>query len=294
MTTEIQNSDNSLIPEHASIEMIANEIERRNEIGERIRKILNSKLDPERDIDLIHGNPCRNKNAAKKAFRIFGGKFEFLKDDNGHPILIKKTGTDEYGPWYTYECFGSYTSPFGNGDKVEASGMFGSRDKFFGKNSGSEDFKPLNEIDEGNIRQAAQTECFKKCIFLGLGLTDLSEGELRSIGVDTEKITGHKGEVAGKKGGNTDGDTEANMRGEIERMCRDMFKGGMKSEFTGSPFSSPESVLKDVTSSANFNGWSSFKKISSKGVKPTFQNVIKAYSAWEKSIQTTENDQEQE
>jgi hypothetical protein len=254
---------------------IENELNQRTRIVARVHEILNSNLDPENDVDFVHNKPCRNKNAARKAFRIFGGKFEYLKDGNGHPILIRKDYNDKDGQFYTYECYGKYFPPFGLGDVVEASGMFSSRDKFFGTVSG--EIKDISEIDEANVRQAAQTECFKKCIFLGLGLTDLIEGELKKLGVDTDKSGGHRGEVKGKKGGSQDTDADRELRGEIERMCHEMFKSGLKSEKTGKPFSAPEAVLKEVTTSDNWRGWDSFSKITTRGLKITHENVTAAH-----------------
>jgi hypothetical protein len=254
------------------------ELEQRQAIVERVHCILNRKLDPERDISMVFGRPCRNKNAAKIAYRIFGGTFEFLKDDHGCPILLRRDYSDSEGAYYVYECFGRYTPPFGMGDSVEASGMFSSRDQFLGMedsetDAGEKKFKNVSQVDEASIRQAAQTECFKKCVFLGLGLPELTEDDLKALGVDTSKTPGHRGEVAGKKGGSVDSDADTITRGEIELMCRELFKSGAKSPATGKPFTAAEAVLQEATHNDNFKGWNKFPAITVRALKITHEQV---------------------
>jgi len=177
-----------------------------------------------------------------------------------------------------YEAYGRYTPPFGSGDVVEASGMFSSRDKFFGQVN--ESFKPMSEVNEQDVRQAAQTECFKKCIFLALGLGKLSEEELKKLGVDTSKADGYKGSTGGKQGGSTDSEEDQVMRDEIQRMCTDLWKQGVKNPETEKPYGNATDVLKSLTKSDKengFPGWKGFKSISAKGLKISHKQIKEAY-----------------
>lgn len=249
------------------------EIEQRIKVIDRIHEILNSKLDPERDINRVHGAICRNKNAARIAYRTFGGTFIFVKDEHNHPILLRKDHKDSKGvTYYTYECFGRYTPPFGAGDAVEASGFASSRDNLLGVKD--EEFRPTDDVCEAHVRQASQTECFKKCIFLGLGLTDLNEEDLKKLGVNTDKTTGYKGSVKGSTGGSTDTEDEQTMRSDISRMCNELYKTwGMKNP-TDKPFMSADAVLKTITANDKFPGWNAIKAVSKKALKRTHAEVV--------------------
>jgi hypothetical protein len=199
---------------------------------------------------------CRNINYAKTVFRLIGGSFTWLKDDKGMPLVVKTNYEDDEGKFFVYEAYGRYTLP--TGEIIEQSGMFSSRDKFFGKKAG--EFKATSEVDERFIRQAAQTECFKKCIFTALGYGELSGEEAAKAGAKTGETT-HKFD-SGKQGGSTDTQESKDARAEIEKICRDLFDAAF--QIPDAPaFNKPEDILQAVTANVEkgWYGWKSFQAI---------------------------------
>jgi len=270
----MMNDENKLqVQESEVLSLAAMEavVENRMKLVDKMQEILNRHIDPAKDINMVYGNICRNINFAKKAYRIFGGRFEFVKDVQGIPVVLRKEMKDEQGSYYVYEAFGKYSPPFGAGDVIEASGMFSSRDEFFGKTN--EGFKPTSEVNEQNVRQAAQSECFKKCIFTALGMSAITDEDAAKAGIDMAKVVGYKGKVKGTQGGNTLDAKEMDKLGLIESMCQELYKSGVHSPLTQKPFVSPEEVLKIATTSDKFTGWDGFKKISPKGMNITHKNV---------------------
>jgi hypothetical protein len=143
---------------------------------------------------------------------------------------------------------------------VEQSGMFSSRDKFLGKADG--EYKPVDEVDERSVRQAAQTECFKKCIFTALGYGALTEEEAKKAGIKT--TSGHTFDAAkGKQGGSSDtSQGSKDARAEIEVICKRLFDAGYQPE--GAPnIQKPEDILQHVTANPakKWPGWNSFRAI---------------------------------
>ena len=129
---------------------------------------------------------AKNKYAAEKLHHIFGGSFELLKDDHGKPILDMQVieGDPDVGSYRIYTVFGRYTLP--NGQIVEQMGSFSTKDEFFAKTH--EGWRDPAEISLVDILTAAQTECYKKCIFRNVGLGYWTEDEAAQI---AEKAHGH-------------------------------------------------------------------------------------------------------
>jgi hypothetical protein len=266
---------------------VAREITRRFEIIDRMEAMINQKIDPARDLEMVHGNPCRNKRCAIRLHRRFGGNFEWCKDEHGVPVVIRKDFTDTKGPYYIYEAYGRYYSPIFK-EWIETSGFCSSRHAFFAKTTdgeGNDVWKQPDEINEANIRQMAMTETFKKAVFLGLGLGPLDMEELEGLGVAVGEITGYKGKKAGAKGGaeKLDG-AQTGKLGEIEKMCMDMYKMGAKSEETGKPFTSHLAVLKEATRGDKFDGYRSYKAISAKNMGRTHSDVKKLHAKFSAAV----------
>ena len=251
-------------------------LEKRMEILTQFQRYIDKQVNPEVDFDKFDGTIRRNINYAKKVFRIVGGSWSWLKDDQGRPMVVRLDYEDSQGKYYVYEASGCYTLP--NGESIEGTGMFSSRDKFFGRKSG--EFKPVEDVDERSVRQAAQTECFKKCIFTALGYGEATEAELAKCGVNTGDTSGHDFERRkGNQGGNTDSDEQGDKRAEIKRMCVDMYNVAFQPD-DADAFGKPEDVLKYLTKSKNgkFSGWDSFEKISAKGIDIGFPQIEEAYN----------------
>ncbi|HEA21471.1 MAG TPA: hypothetical protein ENH87_11185 [Pricia antarctica] len=103
----------------------------------------------------------------------------------------KENGTDDNGEWYrwNFECDASYKSRI-----VRVYGRAASKDKFFGKAYGK--FKPLHDIDEGNIKMAGRRGAMKEGIKVLFGLHRMNPTELEKFGVKLDRAGGHmfKGE----------------------------------------------------------------------------------------------------
>jgi len=265
-------------------------IKQKMETMEAIQAFIDRKVDPETDFDAFTEYDKsakkdvtivrRNHSYAKKVFGVVGRSFEWLKDPQGRPLVEKHIYKDDEGEYYVYEAYGRYTLP--GGQTFEGSGMFSSRDKFFGTVAG--EFKPVSEVNERSIRQAAQTECFKKCIFTALGYGEASEADMQKKGVDTAK-TGKQTFGKGTQGGNTDDGEAKDKRDEIKTMCIDLQFRGVKDE-DDNEIQSPEEVLTYLTKSAKeggFTGWRSFEKISARGLEPSYKQVKACYESMSKA-----------
>lgn len=271
-----QNIETAII----NLDDIMPSIERRATAHQRFIQIMDTLVNPETDVDNFEGVIRRNINYAKKVFRVIGGRFEYLKDEHGRPLCNRIDYTDDKGKYYVYETYGRYILP--NGENVEQSGMFSSRDKFFGKVSDT--FKLTEDVDERSVRQASQTECFKKCVFVALGLGDVDEAEAKRYGMDTGRTK--KQEFGkGTKGGATDTDKDKKLRDEIKSMCNDLFKEGFQ-RADDQRVTCPEDVLEYLTEcdykqdgkDKHFDGWDNFDKITTRALNKT-HDLIKANHA---------------
>lgn len=98
----------------------------------------------------------------------------------------KESGRDESGEWYRweYECDASY-----RGRIIRVYGRAGSRDKFFGKVRG--EFKPLHEVDEGNIKIAGRRAAMKEGVKVLFGLHHMDPNFVSKYGISLASAGGH-------------------------------------------------------------------------------------------------------
>lgn len=98
----------------------------------------------------------------------------------------KESGRDDIGEWYRweYECDVSYS-----GRIVRVYGRAGSRDKFFGKMKG--EYRPLHEIDEGNIKIVALRSAMKEGVKVLFGLHHMDPEFLKKYGIRLDSAGGH-------------------------------------------------------------------------------------------------------
>jgi hypothetical protein len=91
--------------------------------------------------------------------------------------------TDGAGPAYrwTYRCFASY-----EGSTLLVEGKFSTRDKLLGFKGDA--WRPLEEIDESDITQAARRTCIAEGVKQLLGIRHFSIETLRTLGVNVENI----------------------------------------------------------------------------------------------------------
>lgn len=98
----------------------------------------------------------------------------------------KEIGRDDLGEWYRweYECDAVFRNR-----TIRVFGRAGSRDKFFGKAHG--EFKPLHEVDEGNIKQAARRSAIKEGIKCHLGLHHMDPEYIKKNGITLVSAGGY-------------------------------------------------------------------------------------------------------
>lgn len=149
------------------------------------------KITSEYDWTLIGGKPYLQESGATKVARLFGISWQI-----GNP----KIECDAEG----YKTF-TYKGRFEmRGQFIECEGSRSMKDDFFGGKPDKR--KPVDEISERNVRQAAYTNCINngiKRIIPGLRGIDIKT--LEDAGIETGKMKGYTFKDGGKGGaGKTD------------------------------------------------------------------------------------------
>ena len=98
----------------------------------------------------------------------------------------KELNRDEIGEYYRheYECDVSY-----RGRLVRVFGRASSRDKFLGKVKG--EYRPLSEIDEGNIKMIARRSAMKEGTKILFGLHHMDPTFVEKYGIKLENVAGY-------------------------------------------------------------------------------------------------------
>ncbi len=142
----------------------------------------------------IDGVPYLMESGAQAIAGPFGVSF-------GEPQSEKIWEEDNKGKYYIIiyraPCFSTRINR-----RIWAEGMCSSRDKFFGKVGG--EYKPLEDIDERNIRYKAMTNMMANGIKRLLGLRNIQWKELLAAGLDIQKIAKVEHKVSGKQTGVAD------------------------------------------------------------------------------------------
>lgn len=127
------------------------------------------------------GKPYLQVSGAEKVARLFGISWridepQLLTDGDGH---------------FTYSYKGEFSIP---GAKIEATGERSSRDTFFSTRYKYEEGQkvkfelPPSEIDRGNVKKAAFTNCIGSGITRLLGIRNLTYEDLKESGIDLAQI----------------------------------------------------------------------------------------------------------
>lgn len=150
------------------------------------------KITSEHDWTLIAGKPYLQESGATKVARLFGISWQI-----GNP----KIECDQDG----YKTF-TYKGRFEmRGQFIECEGSRSMKDDFFGGKADSR--KPVDEISERNVRQAAYTNCINNGIKRIIpGLRGIDVKTLENAGIDTGKIKGYTFKD-GSKGGTSKAET---------------------------------------------------------------------------------------
>ncbi len=254
-------------------------LDQRIQVLDRIKVIIDKRVSPDcfdkfQD-DKGHTKIRRNKNYADVVAATVGASFRYLKDERGQPIFTRTNYQDDDGPYYVYECYGIAEIP--GMVAMECSGAASSRDKFLSRGRKL----TVAEVDERFVRQMAATECRKKGILALLGLSgDSNEAEMNRAGKDTGGISGHKFQK-GTKGGSTDTQEQADIKGEITRMCIAMLEAGYEKEGEAQPTTADQVCLL-ITKQGKFPGWRSIKAITEKGLERTYNEVKRQHDEFMK------------
>ena len=151
---------------------------------------------------------CLSSAGAERIARNFGIKYEKVEGK-------KQSFADEEGTAYRY-VFTGYASLFDR--TVYAEGSYSTRDEFLGKKDGK--WRPLEEINEGDVRSAAHHIFCGNAIKELLGLRGLPAEEFRRIMVATGRDAGKAGTV--DRGRGTQGGTnpeDSKQQKELAEIC---------------------------------------------------------------------------
>lgn len=175
---------------------------------------------------------------------------------------------------FTYKGYFSF-----NGIEIQAIGTRSSKDGFFtryGYEGEGKDKKrielPPSEIDKGDVKKAALTNCIGNGITRLLGIRNLTWEDLESAGIkkaDVQQITYGKQEMS---------DEAKGQREEIKTMLMEMC-GNDEKKFAA--------ALQKYTSftgndGKEVKGKSKLEDISEKAIPPNHEKIKKAYETWKR------------
>lgn len=201
------------------------------------------------------GKPYMQVSGAEKVARLFGISWRIDEPQ----LLVEEGGHFEF----TYKGYFS----MGNVE-IEAIGTRTSKDDFFswgGK-------RPPSEIDRGDVKKAAYTNCVGNGITRLLGIRNLTWDDLASAGIKKENV----GKIEYKK---AEMSSEAkDQRTEIGKMILEMVKGDKEAA---------SQELEAYTSFVGRDGKTvpgkkKLEDLSEKMIPVTYGKVKKAYDEWKK------------
>jgi hypothetical protein len=131
-----------------------------------------------RDWMSVEKQPYLGHSGAEKVARLFGIKLRTIQ-------TTKDWSEDSKGRFYIYRTTGTAELP-GSYDSIEALGTCSQRDKFFGWANGA--WRDTADIDETNIMKASYSNFVVNAITHLLGLRNMTWEDLKSAGIDTDKI----------------------------------------------------------------------------------------------------------
>lgn len=186
MPTSVQSTSDALLD--MSVDNVLALADRADKMVNALNKIMSAaiKITTERDWCLIGGTPYLQESGAAKVARLFGISW---KIHDGYPK--KELDGDGY-PLFTYRM----TFTLG-GASIEQDGSRSARDEFFAgkrsdKNGNALKQKNVDEIDLGDVKRAAYTNCLNNGIKRILpGLRNLDVSALESAGLKVSEIRGY-------------------------------------------------------------------------------------------------------
>jgi len=258
---------------------VAEQAEKRVEAVKKI-KVLALRVTNANDWVDQGGKPYLMSSGAEKIGRLFGiswrleePKIEF--DEDGHYTVL-------------------YKGEFGfSGITIEAIGTRSSRDEFLrvrwvkgadGKNE--KILLPASEVDKGDLKKAAFTNCLGNGITRLLGIRNLTYEDLATVGISKDQVTRFEYKKKGQaqeqgQGGNGD---DKDQRAEIRRMCLEMNSNDSKVAADD---------LERITAWKNkegkeFPGKRNVADFSDKQVPVIYGQVKKIYEEWQQNTKQPE------
>lgn len=175
--------------------------------------------------------PWPQRGAIEKISRALGLNLKMHRTEDGTPY-VKRFAQDEAGGYYIVTVSGTIKGEWG---ELEAMGFTTSRDLFFaadGKNSdGTVNYKPLSQIKEEHIIQAAYTNFVANAVMRYTGISGFTKDDLEKVyGIGT--VGGHSyAESKAKATPQDAADRSAKMK-ELAAICMVM-GDGIESEAAG-------------------------------------------------------------
>jgi len=258
---EIQNE----IPAIYNVDIIAL-AEGADKRAEAINKIKRAslKVTNPRDWTNQGGKPYLQVSGSEKVARLFGISWRIDSPE----LFIEEDGHFNY----------TYKGYFNIGNvEIEAIGTRSSKDEFFStryKYIDGEKKKttlPPSEIDKGDVKKAAYTNCIGNGVTRLLGIRNMSWEDLKDGGISKEQLSGID------YGDKPEMSTESkSQRDEIQKMLSEMFNND--------PAKISE-ALEKITSftgkdGKTIKGKSKIEDLSEKAISPNYGKVKKLYDEW--------------
>lgn len=272
---EDQNSNLPAIYDDQLIE-IAERAEKRIEAVKKI-KVASLKVTNAHDWTNQQDKPYLQVSGAEKVARLFGISWRIDEPT----MLLEEDGHFSF----TYKGYFS----MGNAE-IEAIGTRSSKDGFFKRYFYEEENGrknkielPPTEIDKGDVKKAAYTNCIGNGVTRLLGIRNLTWGDLETAGIKKDQV----GKVDYKQ---AEMSPEAqNQREEIRRMIMDMVEG--KEAAFGPALEKATSFV--AGDGKPVKGKTKIEDLSEKAVPVTYQKVKEGYDKWKaaKANGTTGNNE---
>jgi hypothetical protein len=155
---------------------------------EKLREVA-LKMTRPHDWHFFGDKPWPQRGAVEKISRALGLSLELQRQPDGTPYT-KRMAQDELGGYYIITVSGKIRGQWGD---LEAVGFTSSRDQFFAADGRDDEgnivYKPLSQVKEENIIQAAYTNFVANAVSRYVGLSSYTREDL-------EKVYG-KGTVSG-------------------------------------------------------------------------------------------------
>lgn len=206
------------------------------------------------------GKPYLQESGSCKIARVFGVSYRIEPP-------TKQLFADGH-----YEFI--YTGEFSLGNSyITAAGSRSSKGDFF---VGRKDPKPISEIDEGNVRKAAYTNCIGRGIKELIGLGNLTWEDLETAGIKKDDCAGFSFD-----------NSKQEMSGEVKHQRKQI--GEMLFEMAGKDaVKATKSLLKYTSFTGRdgkeIQGKSKLEDLSEKAIPVTFEKVKKEYDEFKKGV----------